>query len=499
MGVSKKIYKIGLKFREIQERRSVKFSFITFLTFIFFFFTFGAYAGDEQDLTEETKISPAWEGTKCFHNEISGTVCEEDNMNSREGLEILNSSWTALSLIAPEITEEGKDLGSNPNIPYDLKRGLLGMTEDASNALYANYPMINIPNHLAQQWVPGYKDGSTSLYAANGYEELSGTGIIGLWTRVLNISYVIFVIIMIIAGFMIMFRHKLGGQTIVTLGSVLPRVIVALIIATFSFAIAGLIIDLGGVASGIVAYVLGLDDGLSPISTLGGLMGAVFKGGLGITATISGVIGLAGVASFVTVGASAASGVTGLAAIVAAVSNPVGWVITGIVGSIGVILALVIVGIILVGAIRVLITLFKAYFSLLISVILGPLQITLGAIPGNNRMITNWLLSILRNVLVFPVVLFIINLPNALLAQGDELKMSLPDKLVGNDKGMTLNATGWFFIAMLKIFVLYFAAQAPKFLETWLPANSSPAVKEGMQNVKASMQKIPLVGGLFKG
>jgi hypothetical protein len=37
------------------------------------------------------------------------------------------------------------------------------------------------------------------------------------------------------------------------------------------------------------------------------------------------------------------------------------------------------------GAIMVLITLFKAYFQLLISVVLGPLQITLGAIPGITK------------------------------------------------------------------------------------------------------------------
>lgn len=495
MGISKKIYKVISKFKEIRDRKEIKFSVIAFLTFIFFFFTFGAYAQESMP-----KISPAWEGTKEFHNTLSGAAKkDEDNMNSREGLEVLNSGWTAISLIAPELTEGGPDLGLNDNIPYDLKRGLLGMTFDASDALYANYPVINIPDHLAQQWVPGYKDGSTSLYAASGYDELKGTGIASIWVKVLNISYVIFVVIMIISGFMIMFRHKLGGQAIVTLGSVLPRVIVALIIATFSFVIAGLIIDLGGVLSGIVAYVLNVGDEIVPISTLGNLMKGVLKGGLGLTSFATGVIGVTGLGAFMTAGAGGAAltGATGIAGIIALATNPTGWITAGVIGAIGMIIALVIIGIVLVGAVRVLITLFKAYFSLLLSVILGPLQITMGAIPGNNRLITNWLLSIVRNVLVFPIVLFIINLPNALAAQGD-VNVSFPAKLVGDDGGMNINATGWLFIAILKIFVLYFAAQAPKFLESWFPANTSPAMKEGLGNVKDSMSKIPLVGGLFK-
>lgn len=126
--------------------------------------------------------------------------------------------------LAPELNENYGSIINNDNIPYDLKRGLIGLADDAGTTVYAIYPTVNIPEHLAQQWVPGYKDGVTSLYAQsttsghpNGYEELSSSGIAPLWTHILNISYVVFVVIMIIAGFMIMFRHKIGGQAMVTL------------------------------------------------------------------------------------------------------------------------------------------------------------------------------------------------------------------------------------------------------------------------------------------
>lgn len=494
MNIIKKTYSVYRKIRGITERKNFQFLLTVFLVAFLFLGIFNVYAADE-----EVKMTPDWEGTKTFHNKISGVLDDpkEDNMNSRQGLEVLNTGWTAVTLLAPEVSDNQAAVLDDDNIPYDLKRGLLGMAEDAGTAVYANYPLINIPDHLAQQWVPGYKEGVTSLYAANsasghpiGYKELQDSGISSLWRMSLNISYVFFVIIMIIAGFMIMFRHKLGGQTMVTLGSVLPRVIVSLIIATFSFAIAGFIIDLGGVVAGIVSVVLGLGDKMYSISSMGQLMQSVFSGGLGTTGIISGFAGSLGLTGFF-----AAGGIAALA------SNPVTMTGLIVVGAIGLIIALAILGITLTGAIKVLITLFKAYFSLLMGVILGPIQITLGAIPGNNAIIKNWFLSILRNVMVFPVVLFIVNLPNALLNLGTAVNLRFPGKLVFQDPG-TYDADGitmgGFFIVILKIFVLFFAAQAPKYLEAWFPPAPSKAMGEGFANAKASMSKIPLIGGFFK-
>lgn len=140
---------------------------------------------------------------------------------------------------------------------------------------------------------------------------------------------------------------------------------------------------------------------------------------------------------------------------------------------------------------------------LLISVVLGPLQITLGAIPGNNTAIKNWFFSILRNVLVFPVVFFIVNLPNAILASGTDMIVRFPGKLVYQDpatyNATGVNAAGGFFLWILKIFVLFFAAQAPKFLESIFPPNTSSGLGAGFAASKEGLSKVPLIGGFFKG
>jgi hypothetical protein len=244
-----------------------------------------------------------------------------------------------------------------------------------------------------------------------------------------------------------MFRHKIGGQAMVTLGNVLPNVIIALVVATFSFAIAGLIIDFGGLIIGLIVSVFDLSDTATSIAGFGKLFSNVFTGELKLATIISAVGGALGLGGIL-------AGVGGLGALI---SGPIGWAVIGAaVGALGLFFALIVLGIIAFGAIKVLITLFKAYFQLLLSVILGPLQITLGAIPGNNKAIMNWVKGVLRSVLVFPVVFFIVNIPNALLANDATAKLRLPAKLVYETEGYDAegpNIAGGLVIFVLKIFV----------------------------------------------
>ncbi len=475
----RKIYNLGNKIKEITERKSFKVSLMSFLTIFLLFGVLNSYAVEDVPQT----IAPDWEGEKKFHNIVNGADETEDNSQTSLGQQNLTSAWTFSLYLGADymLDEETKQKLEAANVPYDLRKGLIGMVDDASVALYANYPLVDVPGHLAQQWVPGYKDSTTALYAQDGpwsgYDELKYAGVQPLWTNMLNLSYLFFVIVMIIAGFMIMFRHKIGGQAMVTLGNVLPNVIVALVVATFSFAIAGLIIDLGGLIMTLIAGIFGIAEDVS-ISNFGSLFANVFRGDVVVATILSGLGGsLIGL---------------GIAAIFA---GPVGW----LTGAAGVLVVLIILGIIAIGAIMVLITLFKAYFQLLISVVIGPLQITLGAIPGNNKAIMNWMKGVLRSVLVFPVVYFIINLPYALQGESSSMKLRLPAKLVGEEAGYTDGETIFYavFMVIFKVFILFFAAQAPKFIESLLPPDSNKGLAAGFDSVKGSLQKVPLIGSMF--
>jgi len=76
------------------------------------------------------------------------------------------------------------------------------------------------------------------------------------WAGARDIAYAISVLIIIIFSFMIMFRVKISPQVVISVQSALPKIFGALILATFSFAIAGLLIDLMYVVSGLFASLM---------------------------------------------------------------------------------------------------------------------------------------------------------------------------------------------------------------------------------------------------
>lgn len=85
-----------------------------------------------------------------------------------------------------------------------------------------------------------------------GFGELN-KNFVKYWKGTRDIAYSITVLIVIVFAFMIMFRVKISPQVVITVQSFLPKIIGALILATFSFAIAGFVIDLMYVVSGLIS------------------------------------------------------------------------------------------------------------------------------------------------------------------------------------------------------------------------------------------------------
>ena len=65
-----------------------------------------------------------------------------------------------------------------------------------------------------------------------------------VWTVFRNISYIGFVLVFVIMGFMIMFRAHISPQAVATVQDSVPRIVIALVLVTFSYALAGLMIDI---------------------------------------------------------------------------------------------------------------------------------------------------------------------------------------------------------------------------------------------------------------
>lgn len=96
----------------------------------------------------------------------------------------------------------------------------------------------------------------------------------GFWRMSRDAAYSLVIFMILILGFMIMFRAQLSPRTVITVQSALPRVIIGLLLITFSYAIAGLLVDLTFVAQGIVAGIIsssGLTNSLNPVDAFNSL------------------------------------------------------------------------------------------------------------------------------------------------------------------------------------------------------------------------------------
>lgn len=78
-----------------------------------------------------------------------------------------------------------------------------------------------------------------------------------IWKIFRDVTYLLLVIVLIAIGFMVMFRTKINPQTVISVENSLPKIIIALILITFSFAIAGFMIDLMYMLIAIIVSILG--------------------------------------------------------------------------------------------------------------------------------------------------------------------------------------------------------------------------------------------------
>jgi len=106
------------------------------------------------------------------------------------------------------------------------------------------------------------------IYAAEGIGMGSIKPFTKVWKIFRDITYLLLVIIIIAIGFMVMFRAKINAQTIISVENSLPRIIIALILITFSFPIAGFLIDLMYL---LIAVIISI---IAPVYQFGGVLGS---------------------------------------------------------------------------------------------------------------------------------------------------------------------------------------------------------------------------------
>lgn len=131
---------------------------------------------------------------------------------------------------------------------YNQQTGELGFIEHGNGAIGAMGGLIavlyNPPlssseyfNYLARNFgiaKPAYAQGT-------GFEGLKP--LLALWTVFRNLVYILFAVAFVIVGFAIMLRVRIDPRTVMTIQNQIPKLIIALLFVTFSYAIAGFLID----------------------------------------------------------------------------------------------------------------------------------------------------------------------------------------------------------------------------------------------------------------
>lgn len=285
-------------------------------------------------------------------------------------------------------------------------------------------------------------------------QETGGAGFQGLlpllplWETFRNITYLIFVILFVIIGLGIMFRVKIDPRTVMTVQNQIPKIILAIIFVTFSYAIAGFLIDMMYLSMYVIfnifaPHLTGISDlnpvklqGANPITAVG------FMGGFSIVKNVSfGVGNVIGGLFDGTIGNIIATFIGGLIGGVATGFNPIGAVVGAVGGALlgsklfsiigGMIVFLVVAIAILSALFRLWIMLIKSYVYILIAVVFAPFYIAMGLIPGRAG-VGGWIRNLLSNLVVFPVVLTMLLLGKIFSSGFDHVSNAFAPPLIGN-------------------------------------------------------------------
>jgi len=264
-----------------------------------------------------------------------------------------------------------------------------------------------------------------------GFEGLSLVR--NLWTVSRNIAYLFFVIAIIIMAFMIMFRVKISPQVVITVQSALPKIFIALVLITFSYAIAGLLVDFMYVLIGIFSLLVA-DSGLFPASSSVTMFNWLTKGAvtiIGADVSFLGVFGMLALYLVVFMLVLFYALLLGGGILQLVVGNILtAGMMTTMAASLSIFAAIILFLVIIFISLKIIFTLLKAFASVLLLTIIAPLQIAVGIfVPGVG--FGAWVRSFLGHLAVFPLTGLLITLAYIFLFQAARLTTDnlIPDVL----------------------------------------------------------------------
>ncbi|MCC7304615.1 hypothetical protein IT418_04365 [bacterium] len=422
--------------------------------------------------------------------------------------------------------------------------GLLFVATGGVTSAFNNAPSENIPGYYANMLLPK-EVANTGVYAAScedfglltrgpecpsAGDSWEAFGIADLWGVSFTISMMLVVLVLLVSGFMIMFRSKIGGQTIVTVSMALQNVILSSVMSLASFAIGVFFVNLSKALMFVIATMFAtflwpnLSGGDNWIMRL---FGKVAGENFGIT-YLNDPFGLfakiilllmAGDKTYYSpisiFGTSLASGdgvlKSGVEALfngaVGLVFDAANIVTNGIFGLIALTVRLLIASVILVACLRIWFAVIKTYVDMAIDVVVAPILFIVSAIPSKGTVVKDWLTRMLRNSLTVPIMFAMVNatiyivLKTAIAGAGEGGILSSP--LAGLTGGALPRSTADVLMALISphaiilIVLLNMVPSIPGVIADIFAGKGSGTLDKVNEATMKQLQKIPLVGSMF--
>ncbi len=273
-------------------------------------------------------------------------------------------------------------------------------------------------------------------YAAEGVGFAAMKPLLPLWKVFRDVSYLFLVLVLFAIGFMVMFRTKLDQNTVVNIENSLPRIVITLVLITFSFAIVGFFIDMMYLSSSIVISVLSKNTVFN--IDVQSYTNKVFSGdssSLFDLVFFNSNILQVGAAMFDMMPTAVnwmIRGILSLVVLRVLIISPIGGIIDGDIGNVQVVfgalktilavyfglillpivglmapLILSLIVLLFTGVLvffRIFFLLFFAYLRIILATIFAPVILLLEAVPG-QKAFSKWIKTLLADLATFPIVI----------------------------------------------------------------------------------------------
>ena len=319
---------------------------------------------------------------------------------------------------------------------------------------YQSIPAFNPVDYLAYEFKNNILGIQTASAQGIGTSTLSPQPIIDLWQKMRNLAYIVMVLILVVIGFLVLFRFRLDPRTTLTATMAIPRVTIALILITFSFALSGLFIDLIYVIVNLISQYFDIPLNIANPFRL----------------------------FWSTVPNSIFAAEAWIGSLVIPIAGPLAIIVMVL---IELIIRLILFGI----AVFIFISLLTRFATLIILTIFAPLFFLWGALPGQEDTTSGWFKRMTVNAISFPAILLILGVSLKIINLGT---IQIPPPLWAGANNL-LN-----FSTLIGYGVMFFATRVPALLEDALRVTPSAHAARAGTGPGQIGRRVPLVGGMFR-